>query len=231
MSQNETKKVISINWMTPINRYRQSAPAAGRATGTSVVQTDTPAEGQWFKQIQQLPTCVAVVQTDATAEGQWFKQMQQLKVSGSYRYTRWGSVVQTDTPDESQWFRQIHQLRVSDSDRYTSWGSVGQTDTPAEGQWVRQIHQLRVSDSDRYTSWGSVGQTDTPAEGQWFLGRKGDETEVTITVTIQVTLRTPLSGTCLLKEVCRKPLFGVWIQVCKLTDCTRLFHRLGWVDA
>ena len=24
------------------------------------------------------------------------------------------------------------------------------------------------------------------------------------------TLRTPLSGTCLLKEVCRKPLFGVW---------------------
>ena len=23
------------------------------------------------------------------------------------------------------------------------------------------------------------------------------------------TLRTPLSGTCLLKEVCRKPLFGV----------------------
>ena len=56
--------------MTPINRCRQSAPAAGRATGTSVVQTDTPAEGQWFKQIQQLPTCVAVVQTDATAEGQ-----------------------------------------------------------------------------------------------------------------------------------------------------------------
>ena len=29
-----------------------------------------------------------------------------------------------------------------------------------------------------------------------------------------VTLRTPLSGTCLLKEVCRKPLFGVWLGVC-----------------
>ena len=24
----------------------------------------------------------------------------------------------------------------------------------------------------------------------------------------------PLSGTCLLKEVCRKPLFGVWVKGC-----------------
>ena len=33
------------------------------------------------------------------------------------------------------------------------------------------------------------------------------------------TLRTPLSGTCLLKEVCLKPLFGVWEG--------RWAHRLG----
>ena len=38
------------------------------------------------------------------------------------------------------------------------------------------------------------------------------------------TLRTPLSGTCLLKEVCRKPLFGVWDE-----DSGKLLAARLWI--
>ena len=165
-----------------------------------------------------------MVQTDTPDEGQWFKQIHQMRVSGSDRYTSWGSVVQTDTPAEGQWFRQIHQLRVSGSDRYTSWGSAGQTDTPDESQWFRQIHQLRVSGSDRYIRWESVVQTDTPNEGQWFLGRKDDETEVTITVTIQVCKLTDCTLSLPVSQLV--PVKSTWqLQVYLLTPST---HTPNW---
>ena len=43
---------------------------------------------------------------------------------------------------------------------------------------------------------------------------------------VDTTLRTPLSGTCLLKEVCRKPLFGVSVDTSRASEGMDLFVDL-----